>query len=162
MVFHFAKLNSRIKTTWPGRTNNDEPARDTMIIDARQNCLFVIGDADGFERIRLQNIDPGNVSIVRAYKQLQIWDINSAHSLLLAVIEDPDNDGITMIDEIVIDKSAGFVTKNIDMSDLSAFKSGSPYDPWANMEEPGLALLADGNPASDANEICAEDPVTVH
>ena len=162
MVFHFAKLNSRIKATWPGRANNNGPVRDTIIIDARQNCLFVIEDTDGFERIRLQNIDPENVSLVRADKQIQIWNLNSARHLLLAIIEDPDNDGVTTIEEIIIDRNAGFVTKNIDMSDLSAFKSGSAYNPCATIEEPGLALLAGGNPASCTDEISAENPVTVH
>jgi len=158
MVFHFAKLNSRIKTTWPGRTNNSEATSDTIIIDARQDCLVVIQDEDGFERIRLQNVDPGGVSIIRAYKQLQIWNINAGRHLLLAIIEDPDNDGITTIDEIIINKNTGFVAKNIDMGNPLAFKSGSAYDPCANMEESGLALLAGNSTVSDT----MKDLITVH
>jgi len=162
MVFHFAKLNSRIKATWPGRTKNTQQNKDTMVIDARQDCLFVIQDDDGFERIRLQHIEAENVSIVRADRQLQIWDIQTEHHSLLAIIEDPDNDGITTIEEIVTNKDAGFVTKNIDMSDLSAFKSGEAYNPCTNVEETGLALLAGNHPTSDTDEISVDPLVTVH
>jgi len=64
---------------------------------------------------------------------------------LLAIIEDPDNNGITTIENVVVISKTGCVVSVFDMEHPSKFKPGYEYNIDTCLSEHNLLAIAGGD-----------------